>query len=724
MAAPAQRWTSVGPDGGYVGYLLADPNVPGRIYAAGYGLYVSSDAGRSWRSASVGLQAKARMGLGISADPDQPGRLYLIDFDGRLMRSDDSAASWSPTGYAISLAAAPFGRGRIAMADIPASTTDLLIAPGDGYVYRSSDSGESFVAIAYLGYNNRTIDTLAVDPQNPQNVFAGMGYGTTGSINGTTLLRSGDGGTSWNGASGVPVIGSGSSIVFQPNGNLVAVLNGRVHVSSNGGQAWTASAVNAYLLAVAPIAGHEVIAMSATRCAKSQDFLAGSESCDAGLPTSGSGFTDLAAVADGVGGYRALATGSVVGVRASDSAASGWVASNAGLSSRQFRGVAIVPGHPQRLLAGYWSSSALEDAPLFSTRDAGAHWQIDLTGQLRYVRTLAADTTAAAIPDAMTVYAGGQYLTQNFQPINSGLFRSSDGGISWQAPLGAGLPTSGTSTVGNIGLIRKLQIDPRSCAQPPARGYCRQGPLNTVFALASREGWRVAKGMQRGDDWSSGDNGLPLATDNGIVREAIFPWDLGFDVADGVIYLGALSDAVDWDNVIVSGSLQSGVFRSTDGGLHWQHRSNGLPLKGASTQTAQDVHAVVAHPRRSGVVWASTVQPGNATRIYKTLDGGANWFPSGPELAGCDVRDLQVDRSAPDVVYAVGSGLGFRSACIYRSEDGGSTWLSVADDAPGGEIYDLTWDEHDQARLVMTTDTGVYALRAPSDKIFVANLED
>jgi hypothetical protein len=437
-----------------------------------------------------------------------------------------------------------------------------------------------------------------------------------------------------------------------------------------------------------------------------------------------SGFRDVVAVADGPNAYRALANDSKIGVRAMDSASASWSDSNVGLNSRNLRGLAIVPDHPERLLVGYWSSSDLtENAPMFSTTDGGAHWRTQFVGEMRYVRALASDPTTASMPGQMYVYAGGLFAMQNWQPLNSGVFRSVDGGETWTS-IGAGFPGANPPVLGNIGLIRRIVLDPRSCAQPPAVGRCRQGPLDTVFAIGSREGWRVAKGTQRGDNWVSADNGLPLPIETDVAEEAVFPIDLDFDAANGDVYVTTFSLVETYDGSPGVNTLTNGVFRSTDGGLHWEHRSNGIPLMSGSTQTNRDVWAVATHPRRAGVAWVSTVEPGGSSRIYKTVDRGANWFASGPELTGCDVRELQVDLAAPDVVYAAGNGVGFASACIHRSEDGGASWQSVATNAPAGILYDLRWDERDQARLIMTTESGLWQLRAPSDKIFVDGVGD
>lgn len=725
-AADAQTWNRLGNDGGQVDHLLADPTQPGRVYVTSAGIALSDDAGRHWRPANAGLDSEARaVVVGLVADADQPGRLYLLDGAGRLMRSDNGAQSWLATGYSLILGAAPFGRGRLPMADVPGSSTSLLLVQSNA-VYKSTDSGATFTPIIQLGWDGRPVTTIAVDPANPQHILVGTDVSSQ-SIFGATLLRSTNGGASFNTVSGDPGIGAGTSIAFVPGGPILAVLNGRVHVSSNGGASWQSSGVVANRIAVSPSPPYEAVAMTATSCRRSTDFLAGSTACDAGLPTDATfvRFTDLAVAADGPNAFRAVATASVIGTRAWQSTEAGWATSNAGLSSRHMRGLALVPGDANSLLAGYWIETAYETTPLFMTRNRGVQWSSALDDRAKYIRTLAVDPTTATQASTTTVYAGGLSLYVSGQPTRASVYRSDDGGQNWTV-LEQGLPAGSLPGSAQRSLIRNLLVDPRSCATPPAVGRCRNGPLQRVFALASTEGWRVLRSDARGGNWVSGDaegSGLPRLTDDGNAYEAIYPVDIEV-AASGNVYLSTLHVAEADDGSPVQPVMASGVFLSTDGGLHWQQRSTGLPLLPGATQSYPDVPAIVAHPRRPDVLWAAVGQYLGPSRIYKTLDGGANWFATSPVLSDCWVRDLQVDLSAPDVVYAAGTGVGLTSACILRSEDGGSSWQRVGDPLPFGVINEVRWNEHDQARLVVSTEQGVWEGLVAPDKIFIGRFDD
>ncbi|HSX58870.1 MAG TPA: hypothetical protein VLF18_01605 [Tahibacter sp.] len=726
-AAHSQSWVPLGNDGGFVDYLLVDPATPGRLYATAAGIAVSDDAGRHWRPANAGLHATTGSYIaGLVADADVPGRLYAIDRAGLVMRSDDAASNWVPTGYSLNLPLAAFGSSRLPMADVPGSATTLLITDGRSTIYKSTDSGATFSPLAYLSYTYQSIVTMAVDPANPQHILVGLGLSSQ-SMSNPTLIRSTDGGATFHGVQGGPSVGTGSSIVFVPGGPVLAVLNGRVHVSGDGGASWQSSGVVATRVAVSSQPPYEAVAMNATSCRRSADFLAGSTDCSDGLPSSATyaRFTDLAVVSDGPEAFRAISTTSVTGARAMSSSTTNWVTSNYGLNARYMRGLALFPGDENSLFAGYWMETPFETTPLFETRDRGVNWTSMLGSGAKFIRTVVIDPTSAAQPTSMTVYAGGLSHYISGAPTRVSLYRSDDGGSNW-LPLEQGLPPGQLPGSVQRLAIRQITIDPRSCTVPPARGRCRSGPLQRVFALSSTEGWRVIRSDLRGDQWISADaadGGLPIHTDDGNVYESIAPVDLEV-TADGEVFLSTLHQADAEDGSPVQPVMASGVFRSTDGGLHWQQRSNGLPLLPGATQTYPDVTAIASHPRRAGVLWAAVADDAEPSRLYKTLDGGATWFATSPVLSGCRILDLQVDTSAPDLVYAAGSGVGFSSACVYRSEDGGATWHRIGGNSPFRAISDVRWNENAQQRLVVTTDLGVWELSDAPDKIFIDRFDD
>jgi photosystem II stability/assembly factor-like uncharacterized protein len=225
-----------------VNTLVADPADPQILYASagdmasGGAVYKSTDAGQTWQPASSGLPNEAVLALAFS--PGAPATLYAATgISGEIFASVDGAASWSRLGNAglwggfyrqlytapsdknvlFTIARpggvarsddggytwSPFGAGApqddagevyaLSLAVDPTDAGVLYLGTGgwvgQGYgVYKSTDGGESWLA-ANQGMLDYRISALALDPTQPQTVYAGGDNGE--------LFKSTDGGQTW-----------------------------------------------------------------------------------------------------------------------------------------------------------------------------------------------------------------------------------------------------------------------------------------------------------------------------------------------------------------------------------------------------------------------------------------------------------------------------------------------------------------------------------------------
>jgi photosystem II stability/assembly factor-like uncharacterized protein len=114
--------------------------------------------------------------------------------------------------------------------------------------------------------------------------------------------------------------------------------------------------------------------------------------------------------------------------------------------------------------------------------------------------------------------------------------------------------------------------------------------------------------------------------------------------------------------IVVAGSLD-GVFRSADGGAHWE------PISPKGDKEIHEVESLAVDPSDPKIIYAGTWH-----LPWKTIDGGATWKSIKQGIIeDSDVFSIIVDPKQPNVVYA--------SACsgIYKSGDGGAKFLK----APG-----------------------------------------
>ncbi len=119
-------------------------------------------------------------------------------------------------------------------------------------------------------------------------------------------------------------------------------------------------------------------------------------------------------------------------------------------------------------------------------------------------------------------------------------------------------------------------------------------------------------------------------------------------------------------NFVYLGTTDGHVFRSEDGGRHWQL----LGLAGTAHNAI--VTAILVDPRDSDVLFASIwtrEKQGEGGGIYRSTDRGRSWHPAG--LVGHAVRAFVAAPSDPDTLVA-GALDG-----VFSSRDAGKTWEMI-----------------------------------------------
>ncbi|MGL4599671.1 MAG: VPS10 domain-containing protein [Bacteroidia bacterium] len=108
-----------------------------------------------------------------------------------------------------------------------------------------------------------------------------------------------------------------------------------------------------------------------------------------------------------------------------------------------------------------------------------------------------------------------------------------------------------------------------------------------------------------------------------------------------------------------------GVLKTTDGGLTWN--TTGLSF----TQNLQrKISKILIHPTNSNIIYAGT-----SAGVYKSLDGGVNWFVS----VGYQVKDMEFKPGDPNTLYIVNSK-------FYYTTNGGYTWIQTTTGVPAAGV--------------------------------------
>ena len=112
----------------------------------------------------------------------------------------------------------------------------------------------------------------------------------------------------------------------------------------------------------------------------------------------------------------------------------------------------------------------------------------------------------------------------------------------------------------------------------------------------------------------------------------------------------------------------------------------------------------------TAVPYAQTLYVGTDTgRVWKTTDAGATWTRLGGGLPERWVNALIVDPADANHVYAAFSGYreGDEAASVYETHDGGTTWTNISQNLPNGPVEMIEYDPaHDV--LFAATDVGVF----------------
>jgi len=168
-----------GLDNTFVSDLVIDRTNSARLLAATEGgIYISTHKGESWAPAAL-------RGKGVRAivqDPRRAKRFWAGTEDDGVFLSNKKGERWQPANHNAGLTTV------YAIAIDPKNSNTIYLGTHEGGVYRSTDGGKSWQQRSN-GMNNLVVHTVAILPSNPKIIFAGT-------INGG-LYRSADGGETW-----------------------------------------------------------------------------------------------------------------------------------------------------------------------------------------------------------------------------------------------------------------------------------------------------------------------------------------------------------------------------------------------------------------------------------------------------------------------------------------------------------------------------------------------
>jgi photosystem II stability/assembly factor-like uncharacterized protein len=224
--------------------VVIDPQNTDTLYAGSYGSYVgvfkSVDRGKNWTANSSGMRSYYTPSIvTLAIDPRNPSNLYAGDEGdgcGGVFRSVDAGMSWTNTGLVNCISAVVVD---------PQNPSTVYAATLSRGVLKSLDGGESWTEINY-GFPGMNVTAMALDLQNAQTLYAGVQSPAGLPGGGSTLLKTTDGGMTWN-STELTVsksVVSAVTVDSQNSNNVYAVTNtspyaaGGLWKSVDGGARW------------------------------------------------------------------------------------------------------------------------------------------------------------------------------------------------------------------------------------------------------------------------------------------------------------------------------------------------------------------------------------------------------------------------------------------------------------------------------------------------------
>jgi photosystem II stability/assembly factor-like uncharacterized protein len=472
--------------------LTIDPQNPRTVYAATVtGLYKSIDAGITWTRLSPDYLPSVQF---LAIDPRRPDTVYAGESgccsDGALFKSADGGVHWTeiPAMSGCLITAVLFPQQRAGTVYAAAGCIGEGINPN---IFKSTDAGTSWSTLNPLPEKG-LISALAINPQNPDTLYAGT-YGG--------VFKTIDGGATWQTL--YPDIGPPyvNALVIDPqNPNQIYLGTGAdVLRSTDAGASWNFANTGLHANGVMAL-GLDPLDSSNFYAAAFDKFTDQRQVAFGRLLKSTDRATTWKSVNPAV---NAVTMGLTVSLdrtvyacttealyKSSDSGAS-WTALSSFPTSD-----ASAAGRCDTLVIDSQNATTLyagTSEGVFKSTDGGKSWRSASSGLPKIFNRPMDVLTMAVDPTAGTIYAETDSFVGD-PPIPYALFKSTDGAISWNRVTS--LPTKS---------IRSLVIS----SQPPSTMY-----------VATSAG--LFKSTDGGSNWSSVNFGMDAGS---VATLAVDPQD-------------------------------------------------------------------------------------------------------------------------------------------------------------------------------------------------------
>jgi hypothetical protein len=591
--------------------------------------------GSSWTSLGPNSSSGGYAGIGrinrITLHPTNTNIIFACTAGGGLWKTTNGGSSWVPlTDNLASI-------GTSGLVINPADPNIMYLATGDGdgadtYSYgvlKSTDGGLTWNSTGLSFGAGTVIYKLQQHATDPNILLAGTNGG---------LYRTANGGTSWT-----KVVASGQfyDIESLSAANMVAVTKGGFYRSTDGGASW---------VLVTTLTGTSRIALAVSP--SNPDFVA------ALVSNTSNGFKGFYASTDG---------GLTYSLRSSTPNLMGWETNGSDSGGQAWYDlcVAVSPSDVNQIIVGgvnTWKST-----------NGGVSWSIMTNWyQTSTVPAMHADQHDLIFQNSTTIYAAN----------DGGIYRSTNSGVSWtdltngmaisqlyrasaaqtDTKVIAGLQDNGTKLRSTTGTWSdEIGGDGMDCAIDPSNASYMYGTLYYGDIQRSTNG---------GTSWTSITP--PTGTDGAWVSPVLLD-----PVNPATIYLG-----------------YTDLMKSTDRGTTWSKITSGQ----TGGSFISNIAVALSDPSVIYISWG--------TALAKTINGGTTWNTLTTPISS-PISSLLVDPANANNLYVTYSNF-TAGAKVYFSNNGGSSWTNISGTLPNIPANKIIYQTGSNGALYLGMDVGIY----------------
>ncbi len=316
-----------------------------------------------------------------------------------------------------------------------------------------------------------------------------------------------------------------------------------------------------------------------------------------------------------------------------------------------------VPSQPKTFYMGVASGG------LFRTTDGGVSWTPITDGKVPLGST---GCVAVADSDPNIIYLGtGSDDVRSNVSTGRGMYKSTDGGQTWKF--------IGLYDAGQIGSVRIHPTNP-----------------NLVWVSAQGDAFK-----------SNSERGVFKTTDGGqtwrkvlFVSDQVGAMDVELQPGNPNVVYAWMSRLERKPWTIISGSRDGGFYKSTDGGEHFAKIASGLP-----NELIGKANLAVTAAKPDRIYALVEAKPGGG--LYRSDDAGQTWALVNSQ--GTIIQRpfyyvaLGADPTNAEVVYAGAEG-------FFKSTDGGKTFSPFR--TPHGDNHDIWISPKDGNVMIQSNDGG------------------